>query len=64
MRPFESEAAYVNYLDADEQDRTRAIYAGRTYERLVALKNQYDPSNLFRHNQNIGGGESGTAGAE
>jgi hypothetical protein len=64
MRPFESEAAYVNYLDADEQDRTRASYAGRTYERLVALKNQYDPSNLFRHNQNIGGGESGTAGAE
>src|SRR5918911_2202377 len=36
MRPFESEAAYVNYLDADEQDRIRAIYAGGTYERLVA----------------------------
>src|SRR4051794_32074738 len=61
MRPFESEAAYVNYLDADEQDRIRAIYADGTYERLLALKNKHDPSNLFRHNQNIGGGDGGTA---
>jgi len=61
MRPFESEAAYVNYLDADEQDRIRASYAGGTYERMVALKKQYDPRNLFRHNQNIGAGDGGTA---
>lgn len=52
MRPYESEAAYVNYLDADEQDRIRAAYGGK-YKRLVALKNTYDPTNLFRHNQNI-----------
>jgi berberine-like enzyme len=52
MRPFESEAAYVNYLDADEQDRTRAVYGGR-YERLAALKKKYDPTNFFRLNQNI-----------
>jgi FAD/FMN-containing dehydrogenase len=52
MRPYESEAAYVNYLDIDEQDRSRAVY-GETYERLVALKNKYDPTNLFHHNQNI-----------
>ena len=52
MRPYESEAVYVNYLDADEQDRIRAAYGGK-YERLVALKNTYDPTNLFRLNQNI-----------
>jgi hypothetical protein len=52
MRPYESQAVYVNYLDIDEQDRIRAAY-GETYERLVALKNKYDPTNLFRHNQNI-----------
>ena len=52
MRPFESEAAYVNYLGAEEQDRIRAAY-GETYERLVALKNKYDPTNLFHLNQNI-----------
>jgi Berberine and berberine like len=43
---------YVHYLDADEQHRVEAAY-GRKYERLVALKNRYDPANLFRRNQNI-----------
>lgn len=52
MRSYESEAAYINYLDIDEQDRIRAAYSGK-YERLVALKNTYDPTNLFRLNQNI-----------
>ncbi len=53
MRPFESEAAYVNYLGEDEQDRIRAAYGAEKYERLVALKNKYDPTNFFRLNQNI-----------
>ncbi len=53
MRPFESEAGYVNYLGAEEQDRIRAAYGPEKYERLVALKNLYDPHNLFRLNQNI-----------
>jgi hypothetical protein len=52
MRPYESEAVYVNYLDIDEQDRIRAAY-GEKYDRLVALKNQYDPTNFFQLNQNI-----------
>jgi hypothetical protein len=52
MRPYESEAVYVNYLDRDEPNRIRAAYGGK-YERLVALKNKYDPTNLFRHNQHI-----------
>ncbi|MGN6391376.1 MAG: BBE domain-containing protein, partial [Gemmatimonadales bacterium] len=36
----------------DEPDRVRAAY-GSNYERVVALKNRYDPTNLFRLNQNI-----------
>jgi FAD/FMN-containing dehydrogenase len=39
-------------MGADEQDRVRASY-GASYDRLVQVKRQYDPENLFRHNQNI-----------
>ena len=43
--------AYVNFLtDAGE---ARSAYGDETYARLVALKNAYDPSNVFRLNQNI-----------
>ena len=34
-------------------DRLRASYGAAKYERLVALKRRYDPTNLFRLNQNI-----------
>jgi FAD/FMN-containing dehydrogenase len=44
---------YINHLGDDEGiARIRASY-GKNYERLVALKQTYDPTNLFRHNQNI-----------
>jgi FAD/FMN-containing dehydrogenase len=53
MRPFMSGAAYVNYLGADAgTDAVKAAY-GPAYARLVALKNRYDPHNVFRLNQNI-----------
>ena len=54
LRPFSSGGAYVNYQMGDEgEDRLRAAYGPEKYERLVALKNKYDPTNLFRLNQNI-----------
>ncbi len=53
MQPFTRESVYVNYLDADEEDRIRAAYGADKHERLVALKNKYDPTNLFQVNQNI-----------
>jgi FAD/FMN-containing dehydrogenase len=52
MQPFSRAAAYVNYLSEGEQDRVRAAY-GEKYDRMVALKTTYDPTNLFRMNQNI-----------
>lgn len=53
MQPFTLDRVYVNYLDADEgMERVRAAY-GVHYPRLVALKNTYDPENLFRLNHNI-----------
>jgi FAD/FMN-containing dehydrogenase len=50
--PFSTGSVYVNFLTQDEPDRVRAAY-GENYDRLVALKNKYDPTNLFRVNQNI-----------
>jgi len=55
MRPFTTGSDYVNHigLEAEEGiDRIKAAF-GANYDRLVALKNRYDPTNLFRHNQNI-----------
>jgi hypothetical protein len=50
--PHLARAAYVNDLGEEGDDRARSAY-GDNYERLVALKNKYDPTNLFRLNQNI-----------
>jgi FAD/FMN-containing dehydrogenase len=52
MQPFSYRGVYVNYLSQEGKDRVRAAY-GVNYERLVALKNKYDPLNVFRFNQNI-----------
>ena len=52
VEPFATGEVYVNHLDAEEATRIRAAYGGH-YDRLVALKNKYDPTNLFRMNQNI-----------
>lgn len=56
MQPYAAEGVYVNYLgqQVDEgEERVKAAYGSGKYQRLVALKNKYDPTNLFRLNQNI-----------
>jgi hypothetical protein len=45
--------AYVNFLGDEGQARIRQAYPGSTWERLAAIKGRYDPTNLFRRNQNI-----------
>ena len=45
--------AYVNFLSDEGEERNRAAYPGETWDRLVAVKRRYDPTNLFRLNQNI-----------
>ncbi len=47
------EAAYVNFLMDEGPERVRRAYPAGTYERLMKVKRQYDPTNLFRLNQNI-----------
>jgi FAD/FMN-containing dehydrogenase len=52
MRPFTERAVYVNGLGVEGEERVREAY-GANYARLATLKAKYDPTNLFRANQNI-----------
>ena len=47
------DGAYVNFLGDEGEARIRAAYPGSTWERLRQIKARYDPTNLFRLNQNI-----------
>jgi FAD/FMN-containing dehydrogenase len=53
LQPHMAGGAYVNYLVNEPEERVRAAYGPATYDRLVALKDRYDPDNFFRLNQNI-----------
>jgi FAD binding domain/Berberine and berberine like len=55
MRPYETGATYLNFLEfgGATPERVRAAYAPEDWERLVELKDRYDPQNLFRFNRNI-----------
>jgi len=52
MRPFLANGSYQNYVSDEGEAVARAAY-GANYERLLALKNKYDPTNLFRMNHNV-----------
>jgi FAD/FMN-containing dehydrogenase len=54
MRPFAVGTAPPNFIEKDERSaRLRASYGEDRYARLVALKERWDPHNVFRLNQNI-----------
>jgi hypothetical protein len=54
MRPCSPGSVYVNFLGVGDggEDRVKAAY-GPNYNRLAEIKVKYDPTNLFRLNQNI-----------
>ncbi len=52
MGSFMSAGFYLNNLCDESEQQVRAAY-GENYDRLVSLKNTYDPTNLFRLNANI-----------
>lgn len=52
LRPHLSDRRYMNYMSADDAGFVREAY-GPNYDRLVELKRSYDPTNMFRLNQNI-----------
>jgi FAD/FMN-containing dehydrogenase len=51
--PLTKGTTYMNHLALDDRpERLRSSFAGN-YDRLVAVKNKYDPNNLFRLNANV-----------
>ncbi len=46
-------STYVNFMWDESEDQLRAAYGAAKYDRLKALKQKYDPANVFRLNQNI-----------
>lgn len=53
MQPHAGGRVYLNFLGEEGGSRVRQAYGARNYERLVELKRAYDPTNVFRLNQNI-----------
>jgi FAD/FMN-containing dehydrogenase len=53
VQPFSTGGNYLNFQTADEdEERVRATY-GTNFDRLVEIKERYDPGNVFRSNRNI-----------
>ncbi|HMQ34219.1 MAG TPA: BBE domain-containing protein, partial [Chloroflexaceae bacterium] len=52
MAPHASPGLYVNFLGEDGEGAIREAYRAN-YDRLVRIKAEYDPENIFRSNQNI-----------
>jgi hypothetical protein len=63
LHPFSMGGAYVNFMMDEGQERVQATY-GENYDRLVALKQRFDPANRLHVNQNLrpAGAEARSAG--
>jgi FAD/FMN-containing dehydrogenase len=53
MKPWTTGRAYLNFIGDEGAGRVEAAFGTERYRRLQALKDEWDPENLFRHNQNI-----------
>jgi FAD/FMN-containing dehydrogenase len=53
MKPWTTGRVYLNYVSYEGADRVRSGYGEERYARLVAIKDRWDPDNVFRMNQNI-----------
>jgi FAD/FMN-containing dehydrogenase len=60
MTPYSTGGVYVNFLGDEGLDRTRAGYADDVWRKLVAVKDRWDPDNVFHRNQNIPPSKDGT----
>ena len=63
MREWSTGGVYLNFIGDEGEDRIVAGYGGReVYDRLAAVKAEYDPGNLFRSNHNVAPAAAAAAG--
>jgi FAD/FMN-containing dehydrogenase/pimeloyl-ACP methyl ester carboxylesterase len=53
IKPFTTGRVYVNFIGDEGHERVVASFGREGYARMQALKDRYDPDNLFRSNQNV-----------
>ena len=53
IAPFTNGGIYLNFIGDEGEERIRAAYGPASYDRLAAIKAEYDPDNVFHRNQNI-----------
>jgi FAD/FMN-containing dehydrogenase len=53
MKPWTTGQVYLNYIGDEGLHRVEASFGEKKYARLQAIKAEWDPDNVFRHNQNI-----------
>jgi len=53
MKPFAAGRVYLNFIGDEGEERIESGFGPEKYQRLQALKTEWDPGNLFCHNQNI-----------
>ena len=53
MEPYTTGGVYLNFEQNEGEGHVRSGYSAAKFARLQALKDEYDPTNMFRFNQNI-----------
>jgi len=53
MKPYSTGAVYLNFIGDEGEDRVVAGYGSENYDRLAAVKAEYDPDNVFHLHHNI-----------
>jgi hypothetical protein len=53
LAPLSTQRAYVNFLTSNDADTVRSAYGPDIYGRLARIKREFDPTNMFRVNQNV-----------
>jgi FAD/FMN-containing dehydrogenase len=53
LKPFATGGVYLNFIGDEGEDRVIAGYGRSNYQRLAAVKAEYDPDNVFKYNHNV-----------